>query len=322
MNWALIGLTSLWTATGLGQVDPARIVATVNGEEVKGSEYYRYMEYMDLNEPYGRFRNMIFSLPTGYLALDQIITNKLLAQLAKSKNVFPVNAEIDAEFQAFQTENAEGYKDWKEKGRTDFEMKERLKNDLVTFKLQTQGITVTDQEIDAFYKDNIIQFTIPKLYKLRVIVATDEPTKSKIDAALATGKAFADVARELSDDITKVSGGEYGQIAIENLPKELQDAIRVTKIGASTQWVVFQKNNVKFYVEDVTPEKVKPLDAKLRKSIRRSRMMDIGKNKNDLLKLLSDFRKTAKVEIRAKEFAEIYRKLMEVETATRSGAGG
>lgn len=310
------------SALGLCQIDPARVIAVVNGDEIKAAEYYRYMEYMDLKEPYSRFRNMIFSFPAGFLALDQLMTQRMMNQLAKARNAVPSEPEVNAELQNYLADFPETVKDWKDKGRTDAELRDRVRFDLLSFKLQTQGITVTDLEVEKHYKDNLASFTTPKLYKLRVIVATDAGTRDKVDAELKAGKAFAEVARQYSDDISRVNGGEYGSVALTTLPEPIAKAIQAARIGESTGWVEFQKNSVRFFLEDVTPEKVSQLDAKLKRTIRKNLMLTSGRVKIDLGKLLGEFRLKSKVDIKQKDFASIYAKLMEVQGTAKTGSGG
>lgn len=309
-------LALLSAVSASAQVDPARVVVTVNGEDIKGAEYYRFMEYMDLKDAYNRFRNLMLNFPVGYIALDQMITNRMMAQMAKEFGAAPTEPEVTAELQAYLAENPDSVKDWKDKGRTDAELRERVKFDLIVFKMQTKGITVTDGEVDNFYKTNTTQFTSPKLYKLRLIVAVDIATKDKVDGELKAGKTFADVARAYSDDVTKVTGGEYGSVPLTALPQALSNAVESVKIGQPTDWVLFQGKNLKFMIEDVIAAKTRPLDPVLRKQIRRNLMMDRGKVKNDLGKQLSAFRLRSNVDIKQKEFATIYAKLLEVQVNT------
>ena len=77
---------------GWSQVDPARVVAVINGEEIKGAEYYRRMEYLPgagkmLGDRFAEF-------PPGFMAIEQIITERLVYQLAKQKHCLPTDAEI------------------------------------------------------------------------------------------------------------------------------------------------------------------------------------------------------------------------------------
>ncbi len=311
MRFRLLPTLLALAASSFAQVDPNRLVAVVNGEEIRGAEYYRYMEYMDLKDAYQRFRNLLYNFPAGYLALDQLITEKLMLQLAKTKGAVPLEPEVDQEIGYAKEQSPKLLEEWAAKGRTPAEMRAQARYDIAVFKLQTLGITVTDQEVDKYYRDNAVQFTSPKLFKLRLIALTDVASKDKVDAELRSGKAFAEVAKQYSDDVTKLAGGEYGTVPLTSMPEALSKPISDTKIGQSTAWAEFQGKHVKFFLEDVLPEKLQPMTPTLRRQIRRKLMLDRGKVKIDLAKELSAARVKAKVDIKQKEFAEIYKKLME-----------
>jgi foldase protein PrsA len=309
------------SATAPAQVDVNRVVATVNGEEIRGAEYYRYLEYMDLKDPYSRFRNMMMNFPAGFLAIDQLITNRLMLQLAKAKSALPSEPELNAELQGYVADSPETVKNWKASGRTDAELRERVRYDFAVFKLQTLGINVADGEIDKHYRENTAQFTTPKQYKLKVIVALDAATKDKVDQELKAGKPFADVARAFSDDISRVEGGDQPPASLGSMPEAIAKAVGATKIGQTSEWVTLKEQSLKFFLVDVTAEKVRPLDALLRRQIRRSLMLDRGRVKNDVGKVLGEYRLKAKVDIKQSEFAQIYTKLMQVQSTAPGGGG-
>src|SRR5438309_1536369 len=100
--WMLVCVLGV-AASVHGQVDPNRVVATVNGEPIKGEEYYRRMEYLP---GVGRFSGDHFAeFPPGFMTLDQLITEKLVMQLAKQKGVAPAAPEIQEELRYRLEEN-------------------------------------------------------------------------------------------------------------------------------------------------------------------------------------------------------------------------
>lgn len=309
----------------VAQLDPNRVIATVNGEDIKAADYYRRLEVLNLQDAVSRFGPKV-QFPGGFIALDQLINEKILLQLAKEKGVLPSDVEVRAEIDRIKVEEPKFGEQWATAGRTDAELMYRVRYDLASFKLLSYGINVTDQELEAFYKENPNQFTTPKTYKLRVIVVTEGAKKDQVDAQLRSGKSFADVAKELSEDVSKAAGGEYGAITLSKLPEFYAKPVEATKIGNSTAWVEGKDATapnrtqyVKFFVEDITPEKLLPLDAKMRRDLRRHRMATLGGNKNDMGKEIKTALLKAKIEVFQKEYAEPYRKLIE---AIREASGG
>ena len=72
-----------------GQVDPNRTIATINGEAIKGLEYYHRMEFLPgVTKRYG---GQAIESPPGFLTVVELIGEKLLLQLAKEKGVMPAS---------------------------------------------------------------------------------------------------------------------------------------------------------------------------------------------------------------------------------------
>ncbi len=297
-------------ASSLAQIDPARVVVTINGEEIKGAEYYRRMEFLPnvgkrLGDRYAEF-------PPGFMTIEQLITERLVYQLAKAANCLPTDGEIQAEYARAKAENPKYVQDWIDSGKLLEDLLNQFKYELTTFKLVTKGITITDQEVDDYYKANkASKFTVPKRVKLRVIVVDSEDKKTAVDNELKAGKAFGEIAQKYSVDVTKVAQGQYGTVPIDDLAEPVRNALNTTSIGKATVWIPAKDQFVKFLKEDAIPESVVPLDDKVRRDIRTRMMLDKGRVKNDIAKMMLDARKTAKIDIKNKEFAEAYKKFID-----------
>jgi foldase protein PrsA len=306
----LAGL-ALTAIQAYGQVDPARTVAVVNGTEIKGNEYYRRMEY--LPGVGKRAGNGFAEFPPGFLTLEQLITEKLVLQLAKDKGVSPSDLEVQAELKARLEDEPKLLENWKATGRTEQELLNQLKYEVANFKLQTFGITITDQQVEQYYAENPSTYTVPKQVKLRVIAITDASKKSAIDKDLAAGKAFQEVAKSYSEDLTKDSGGDFGTVPVTLLPPDWQKAVDAVKAGQVTTWVGSEQNGqaryARFLVESITPAKKMTLDAGLKRDIRRTMLLQRSSTTGRtaaLEKEMRDMRAKAKIDIKQPEFAKIY----------------
>ena len=314
--------TKIWIAVAAlvvasmahAQVDPNRTIATINGDPIVGSEYYRRMEFLP---GVGKMSNQaFFEAPPGFLTLEQLITERLVLQLAKQKGVYPSDPEVEAELKARQEDDPGFLAAWTKGGHTPEELKKQVRYELAQFKIQSFGITVTDQEVDKFYKDNPTMYTNPKQVKLRVIVVNDAAAKTTVDKELGAGKAFADVAKQYSTDASKAIGGEFGTVPIAFLNTATQTAVNAVKVGQSTTWVEStsqegQTKYVKFLVEDLIAEAKMTLDASLKRNIRKRMMLDRGAVKNNIRTEMNAMRQKAKIDITEPEFAEIYKKFVD-----------
>lgn len=317
-----MGIAGL-AVVSFAQVDASRVIATVNGEEVKGAEYYHRMEF--LTGVGKRMGTSYVEFPPGFLTLEEIITEKLILQLAKDKGVYPTDVEVQAEYADRQKNAPKMLEDWLAGGKTTEDLVQQIRIEMAQFKIQTAGITITDQQVDDYYKNNPNSFTVPKRYKLRTIVVTSETAKTSVDGALGSGKAFSEVATQFSEDLTKMNGGEFGALPVNLIPEgATRDAILATKIGKTTPWLVAgDKTWAKFLLEDVIPEKTTELTPGVRKSIRRQLMLMKGREKNNVAKDMAALRASAKINIEQKSFADAYAKFMQAylkeQTAKKGG---
>jgi foldase protein PrsA len=312
-------LIPLGLLLGLGssvfaQVDPNRLVATVNGEEIKGAEYYRRMEYLP---GVGRQNGQAFAeFPPGFLTIEALITERLVLQLARQKGVLPSDQDVQNEFAARNADNPDILVAWQQSGRTVDELKRQILIELAQFRVATFGVTITDQQIEDYYAKNPSTFTTPKRYKLRVIVLKEQKKKAEVDADLGAGKSFGETAAKYSDDISRVNGGVYGTIPEDFLSDTVKDALKGVKIGKSTDWLELtlsdgSKDAVKFYLEDILPETKTPLDTKLKRALRQRLMAEEGKKVNNVAKDMAALRAKAKIDIKQPEFADVYKKFIE-----------
>ncbi|MBN9503936.1 MAG: hypothetical protein J0H02_19320, partial [Armatimonadetes bacterium] len=145
MNKLYSLLVVLAAGAAHAQVDTNKTVAIINGEEIKGGEYYHRMEYLS---GVGKVSSSgVMEFPPGFLTIEQIITERLILQLAKNKGVYPSDLEVDKELQTRQEENPKMMENWINSGRSEADLKYMTRLELAQFKISTAGVTVTDQEV-------------------------------------------------------------------------------------------------------------------------------------------------------------------------------
>ena len=322
MKRVLIGIIVAAAALGSAQVDTNRTVVVVNGEEIKGAEYYHRMEYLSgVGKP---MNNGVAEFPPGFLTIERLITERLILQLAKNKGVSPTDPEIDNELKNRLQDDPKLLENWLNSGRTEPELRYVVKLDLAQFKIATAGINVTDQEVEQHYKTNPAMYTVPKRMTLSVIVVRSVDAAAKVDEELKAGKKFGEVAKVHSEDITKSVGGSMGSINHGALSETVRAALDKTKIGQTTEWLQTSDARVKFLLENVAPATKVELTPKLKRDIRRRLMMDKGNVKNNIAKEMFDLRVKSTIDIKDKAFAEAYVRFMDAfkKDVALKGSGG
>ena len=312
----LLAVASAGHAQGTA-LDPNAVVATVNGEPIKASDYFRRLEWYQVN-PQSPFAKA--NLPVGFQLLRQMISERMILQLAKSRNVAPTGPEIDARVADVYRTSPTLKAQLVDSGRGEDDLRTEMAYEEAQFKLVTAGVTITDQEVEKRYKDLPSQFEEPARYKLRVIAVGDDAAQKTVDDALKAGKPFVDVAKQYSaDERTRTSGGDYGEVRDNGIPDAIRAAIVATPAGGSSAWVKTESGaRLRFFVERVTPARKIPLDADVKARIRRGMMLERGRTKNDVTKALDDATRAAKVTIAQPQFQKYYAELQQNAVSTPS----
>lgn len=296
-------------AASFAQLDPARTVAIINGDEIRAAEYYRRMEFLSgVGKQVG---NSFAEFPPGFLTIEQMITERLLLQLAKEKGVLPTDAEVEAEVKLIEAEEPKTMQDWLATGQTRAEFVNVTRYTLTQFRLTTRGINITNAEVDKFYNDNPTLFTMPKQVGLRILVVNTEEAAKAADAELTAGKKFEDVVKAHSIDLSKSTGGDFGMRAWDELSEQARKALESVQVGQSSTWLVNGATRVKFQVTSVIAPKKQVLDDKLRRLIRREQMLTKGRIANNITKEMADFRRRATIDIKEKSFSDSYKKFVD-----------
>lgn len=290
------------------QVDPNRVVAVVNGQEIRGAEYYRRMEHLP---NVGRMLGEEFAeAPPGLLTLQRLIEEKLVLQLAREKNCYPTDAELAEEKRLRLESNPDLMTQLSAAGLTQSDFDQQVLLDYAQFKLQTRGITVTNQEVDTFYNQNKTMFTTPKRFKLRLIVSDKAEDRAKVDEELKNGVPFAEVAAKYSQDVSKYRGGDIGMLPEGALSDEAKAALGSVEAGKTTEWLGRDQSRFKFLVEEILPEKLEELNDTIRVVIRRRLMLDRGRIQHNVQKELQEAWANLKLDVRQKEFEEPLRAII------------
>ncbi|MDF2502962.1 peptidylprolyl isomerase [Clostridium sp.] len=160
--------------------------------------------------------------------LDEMVTETLLLQKAKSMKLVPSDSELNTEVTKQYNSTKSQYKtdaEWKtalsQNGFTDASLKEQIKNGVIINKVVdnvTKNVKVTDKQIQDYYNANQSQFTTQpnKVHLAHILVKTQadaQKAKDRIDK----GEDFAKVAKEVSTDTgSKDNGGDLGDLEEAN----------------------------------------------------------------------------------------------------------
>lgn len=220
---ALLGAVAVFTAGcggGGGGAVPAGAVAVVDGEDVTQAQFDELIGQVE-----AKFKANKQKLPPAgsqeYVQLQQSVLQYLVErvkynQQAKELGVVVTDKQIDARLdrmikQFYGGSEKKYLAELKRQGLTEAQWRDQLRMTLVAEGLAEKvgaKVTVTDAEIEDYYKASAVQYTTQASRKVRHILVPSKQLADEIEAKLAKGADFAALAKKYSTDSSKDIGGE------------------------------------------------------------------------------------------------------------------
>jgi peptidyl-prolyl cis-trans isomerase SurA len=256
---ATAGCSGIWT-------EPDVVVARVKGEAIRTAE---------LDREYARGIAGADPPPTEQEAedlklqlLSEMISNRILLQLAEEDGLSATEEEVDRRFEDFRSQYPrDRFQEMLDEQQvTEAEVRAEMRETLTIEKLinkeVTSRITVSDAEIEGFYAQNAESFNRPPRYRFAHILVTpfqDPSTNNQegddADSAeeaieksgrllreVRSGQDFHELARRFSEDpSTALDGGDVGfqpAEAISVIDESLLSAVLELEIGETLPRVV------------------------------------------------------------------------------------
>jgi hypothetical protein len=238
------------TGSGGGPTpDLNEAAATVNGKVIKLEEVERLIKQQGQGQ---ESRLSPLELAQARLqVLQGLIQDEVLYQKAEKESVVPSDDEVKTEFNRLKTSSGKTEEQWQKDlqaaNETEDSLREKVKKQLAVKKLEDKISGKVeppkDSEIDAFYNGNKEAFVKKKGVKLAAIVidpadnGEGDATKTEADAVrvgneiiaqLRQGGDFAQIAREKSEDQSRLQGGDLGYISEEEMRQTFPAQVAAT----------------------------------------------------------------------------------------------
>ena len=162
--------------------------------------------------------------------LVQLIDRELIHGEARRLNIALTDADVEAALQGYRGDYpGSSFEEMlAERGLTLEAWREELKESLIMEKLLEQAVysmvSVSDEEVAAYFKANRDQFDRPEQVRARQIVVADEAEGQEVLGILRQERPFAEVAAEYSLSPDAEQGGDLGFFSRGEMPPEF-DAI-------------------------------------------------------------------------------------------------
>ncbi|WP_052380539.1 peptidylprolyl isomerase [Paenibacillus camerounensis] len=219
--------------------DNSTAVATVNGADITKAQLYDKLVEAG-----------------GETTLQNLITTTLVEQEAKKANITVTDEDINAEIEDLKTQF--GGEDalnaaLAQSSMTLDDLKAQMPLQVEIRKLLEPKITVTDEDISAYFDENKASFNQEEeVQASHILVATKEEADA-IVKQLKDGADFATLAKEKSSDTgSKENGGDLGFFKKGDMVTEFSDAAFALKVGETSGAV---KSDYGYHIIKVTDRK-------------------------------------------------------------------
>jgi len=209
-------------------------------------------------------------------------------------------------------------------GMTEADLRKSIERDILIRQVTqydiTDKITVSDQEVQAYYAAHAAEFVSPTEVTLREIliavpttnrsinVGQDDEAKAKaedIRKRLVAGESFARLASEFSSSESKSNGGLVGTFRLDDLNPALQGIIGALKIGEVSQVLRVNGGYQILALESRSETKIRTVQ-EARGDV--SRRVAEQKMRGERLKYLDQLREQANIVWRHDELKKAYEK--------------
>jgi foldase protein PrsA len=312
-------------------------VATVNGDRITKAQFTQYLMVKPTvqvapNSPGVNQAVVVNSL--GLQALQDLVRQQLLMQMARDENLFPNEAEIQQEL-TFRTKQDPAFvRNLTGRGLSLDMIRRDLSIQLAQYRLLTRGITISDAEVDEYIKANPNRWTTPELAELRWIVVSNANRRQEAERKLQAGEAFTTVAGQYSE----IQGARENQgkmvipnnpfregvplTALDNIQPGLTAKVRSTAEGRQTAWIQSGNQFAKFLIEKKSPASKREVKPEDREEIKRQLATNKGAEGIDMDERIRQRLIDAKIEVSENTLKEPWKQYMERVKAEKPATAG
>jgi len=246
-----------------------KAIASIDGDKITLQEFNAELDKIPMN-----MKMLVASQSGKKDFLDRLIVKKLLLKEAKKDNV-----EKEKEFQDRLSD-----------------IKEQLTIESLLKKKVTSESKFSDDDLQKYYDAHKEEFKKPKEIQTRQIVVKTEQEAKEIQAYIAKGEDFAELAKKYSmEPSAKTTGGDVGYHPKGALiPAFEEAAFKLTKVGQVTPPVKTQFGYHLIKLEGVKEEASVPF-AEVKDFVRQKLTQE--KQTEVLKKYIDELKKNAKIVI-------------------------
>lgn len=214
------------------------------------------------------------------------------------------NEEVEAELDNLKERLGDAYEDALEaQGVSEEDLFNDIRKGLLQEKAITDGIEVTDEEIEQYYERMKTEINA------KHILVEDEETAKEVIDKLNDGADFAKLAKEYSQDTASAeSGGEIGPFSVGEMVQPFEDAAYTLEIDKISEPI---QSDFGYHVMIVTERKENDEDIGTLEDNKEDIRKSITERKIDpetAMQQIDDLIAETKIKVKIKEFENLFDK--------------
>ena len=196
-GWTILATALCFMGFGglRAQAQEDKTVITVNGEEIKQSEFFDRLQKV-------RAQDFIISTnppnfkaeSAGQLVVNGLINERLILQWATKTNQLPTEAQVDAEWDKLKTQPAFAQSLEKKLFEPSL-VKYAIRWQKARFNLATTAVSLNPGDAEAFYKANIANYSTPEAWYISALRTSKEANVPKMKADIKAGKTISELLK-------------------------------------------------------------------------------------------------------------------------------
>ncbi|MBX3096179.1 MAG: SurA N-terminal domain-containing protein [Fimbriimonadaceae bacterium] len=332
-----LGLAALLALSATGCRKGGDSLANVNGDSITMEEFIKQLETkptVRVLDQQGNVAEARIQNTLAFQALQDLVTQRLILQMAQDEGLAPTKEEINAEIKLKEVLDSSYIETLKARGLSLDQIKSSIAVDLAQEAILTKGIEIKDAEVDKFIKENPLMFVQPGTAEVYQIVVTDAGKKSTAETMLNQGREFRSVADAINPQsipsATVLNLTNINQMAVRD-PEiaRLYSQVKATSTGSSTPWLTVGQQTIRYFIVSKTDEKKIEMTKERRERVRRDLAMARGAQGVDLNARLAKRLKESRVVVESSylkrmwdNFAENFESALKDQELKSAAQGG
>jgi hypothetical protein len=302
--WAAAGAALVLAAAGCGGGQGGAL-AKVNDTTISMTDFHNYLETKANVRVVvqGQSVELPVADTLGFQAMQDLVAQKLLLQLARDEGVAPTPEDIEKEIKLRQVLQPGYVQALNQRSLTTGQIKSLVEIQLAQERLITKGVKVSKEEVNKVIKNRPNLFIEPEKASLEVLYVTTQDKRNKADQAIRSGTGFTTVRAQFDESPPRLKNQFDGSrlsgegLPVQSLNEPFRSQVVKASAGSMTGWMKAGQGWARILVHQKKPSKKLEQTPERLSFLERQIALEKGAQGKDLTKRVADKLRASKIDI-------------------------